>query len=489
MSGHEVPATFHMSTEQFRTQGHRMVDWVADYLAAVEAGEHPVLSRVRPGDVYRSLPASPPQAPESFDAVMADVDRVILPGVTHWQSPDFFAYFPANSSGPSVLGELLSAGLGVQGMLWATSPACTELETLVLDWVVELLDLPTRFRSDSPGGGVIADSASSATLCAVLAARQRAGGPDRASEMVGYASTEAHSSVQKAFAIAGFAPDRLRLVETDGHGAMSPTALAERVAADVAAGLVPFFVCATVGTTSTMAFDPVDAVADVALPVGAWLHVDAAMAGAAGAVPELRWVNDGLDRVDSWCFDPHKWMFTNFDCDCLFVADRAPLVDALSIVPEYLRNAASDSGQVVDYRDWQVPLGRRFRALKLWFVIRHYGTEGLRHHLARHVELAELFASWVEVDDRFEVAAPRRLNLVCLRSVSGDAETRRILDEVNASGRAHLTHTKVDGRLVVRVSIGQTATELANVEALWQLIDDVAERRPVEPRRGGVIDG
>jgi aromatic-L-amino-acid/L-tryptophan decarboxylase len=317
----DVPRSYHMSPDDLRRYGYQMVDWVADYLGRVD--ELPVQARVEPGEVRAMLPPSPPDAPESFDAILADVDRIILPGVTHWQSPDFFAYFPANSSGPSILGELLSAGLGVQGMLWATSPACTELETHVLDWVIELLGLPDRFRSDGPGGGVIADSASSATLCAVLAARQRAGGAAAVPQLVGYASREAHSSVEKAFAIAGSEPEQLRVVDTDDTLAMRPDHLAELMAEDRTAGRTPFFVCATVGTTSTMAFDPVPAIADACAEVGAWLHIDAAMAGAAGVVPDLRWVNDGLDRADSWCFDPHKWLFTNFDCDCLYVADRS----------------------------------------------------------------------------------------------------------------------------------------------------------------------
>ena len=469
-----------MSSAELREHGHRMVDWIADYLDGVS--DHPVRSRSEPGEVRAALPESPPDHPEPFAAVLADLERIIVPGLTHWQSPDFFAYFPANSSGPSILGELASAGLGIQGMLWATSPAATELETLVCDWVVDLLGLPRRFHSDGPGGGVIADSASSAVLTALVAARHRAGGAAVAADLVGYTSTEAHSSVQKAFAVAGFAPDQLRLVDVDPVGAMDADHLTALLAADAAAGRTPFFVCATVGTTSTMAVDPVAGIATACSKYGAWLHVDAAMAGSAGVAPELRWVNDGVDRADSWCFDPHKWLFTNFDCDCLFVADRAPLVEALSIVPEYLRNAASESGEVIDYRDWQIPLGRRFRALKLWFVIRHYGAEGLAHHVRRHVELAETFEGWLAASDRFVLAAPRHLNLVCLRAVDGDDATQVVLDAVNESGQAYLTHTRVGGELVIRVSIGQTTTELDNVERLWGLLHDAAEGRAL-PRR------
>ena len=465
------PPGFHMSPDEFRRRGYEVVDWLARYYEEVE--RYPVLSPVAPGDVRAQLPDSPPEHPEPFDDVMADLERVILPGVTHWQSPNFFAYFPANSSGPSVLGDLLSSGLGVQGMLWATSPACTELETLVLDWVVDLLGLPAGFRSDGgegAGGGVIQDSASSATLCAVLAARHRAAPDGDLGGLVAYTSTQAHSSVEKDVRIAGLPASALRTVEVDDTFAMRPEALAAAVEADRAAGRRPFFVCATVGTTSSTAIDPVPAIADVCERYGLWLHVDAAMAGSAAVVPELRFVNDGLDRVDSYCFDPHKWLFTNFDCDCFYVADRSALIGALSVLPEYLRNAASEAGAVVDYRDWHVPLGRRFRALKLWLVIRHYGAEGLRHHVRRHVELTRELVGWIEADDRFEVAAPVPLNLVCFRHVGGDDANQRILDACNASGALHLTHTRLDDRLTLRLCVGQTHTERRHVEAAWARI-------------------
>ena len=466
--------SFHMTPDEFRRHGVEVVEWIARYLETVE--EHPVLSQVEPGDVRAALPAHPPQQGEPFADVLADVDRVILPGITHWQSPNWFAYFPANTSGPSILGELLSAGLGVQGMLWATSPACTELETHVLDWMLELLGLPDRFRSDGAGGGVIEDSASSATLVALLAARQRAvDGGAELGDLVAYASAHTHSSLEKAARIAGLAPGRVRLVEVDDEHAMRPDALAAALADDLDGGRVPFFCCATAGTTSSLAFDPVARLADVCAAGGVWLHVDGAMAGSAAVCPELRWVNEGLDRVDSYAFNPHKWLFTNFDCTCFWVADRSSLLAALSILPEYLRNQASESGAVIDYRDWQLPLGRRFRALKLWFVIRHYGAEGLAHHVRRHVELATELARWVEADDRFELAAPPRLGLVCLRHVGGDEATQSILDAVNASGRQQLTHTRLDDRYVLRVSVGQTHTEERHVRALWDHLTSLAD--------------
>jgi aromatic-L-amino-acid decarboxylase len=464
--------SFHMTPDEFRRHGTAVVEWIARYLEEVE--RFPVRSTVEPGAVRASLPPSPPEHPEPFEAVLADVDRLIVPGITHWQSPNFFAFFPANSSGPSVLGELLSAGLGVQGMLWATSPACTELETLVLDWLVELLDLPARFRSDGPGGGVIQGSASEASLCALLAARERAGGAPAIGALVAYASEHAHSSIEKGARIAGLRPDQLRLVPVDGAYAMRPDALASMIAEDRAAGRRPFFVAATVGTTSTNAVDPLPRLVPICADAGAWLHVDGAMSGSAAVCPEYRWIHEGLDGADSYCFNPHKWLFTNFDCDCLYVADRTWLLNALSIVPEYLRNAASDSGAVVDYRDWQIPLGRRFRALKLWFVLRHYGAEGLRHHVRRHVELAAGFAARIEEDPRFELAAPVPLNLVCFRHVAGDEVNERLLEDLNATGRVYLTHTKLDGRYTLRFSVGQTTTEQRHVDGAWALLDELA---------------
>jgi aromatic-L-amino-acid decarboxylase len=474
MDSHVTDAAgFHMTPDEFRRRGREMVDWVADYLERVE--DLPVRSRVTPGDIRAGLPAEPPEHGESFDAVMADLDSLIVPGLTHWQSPNFFGYFPANTSGPSILGELLSAGLGVQGMLWSTSPACTELETHVLDWVVDLLGLPERFRSDGPGGGVIQDSASSATLCALLAARQRAAGQDIDPTRVAvYASTQAHSSVEKAVRIAGLGPGALRQVAVDSSFAMDPAALEAAITADAADGITPVMVVATVGTTGSNAMDPVATIAEICRRHGIWLHVDAAMSGTAAVCPELRWVNDGLDGADSYCFNPHKWMFTNFDCDCFYVADRAPLIEALSILPEYLRNAASASGAVVDYRDWQIPLGRRFRALKLWFVIRHYGAEGLRHHVREHVALAQEFAAWVAADPDWELAAPAPLTLVCLRHRGGDAVTEAIMDRVNADGGMFVTHTRLDDRFTLRMSIGQSGTQRRHVERAWQLLRDAA---------------
>jgi aromatic-L-amino-acid decarboxylase len=465
--------SFHMTPEEFRRYGRVVVDWIADYYERVES--LPVLSQVAPGEIRASLPSQPPVHGESFEAILQDVEDLILPGITHWQSPSFFAFFPANVSPPSVLGELLSAGLGVQGMLWATSPACTELETHVLDWLVDMLDLPAGFKSTAAGGGVIQDSASSASLCALLAARERA--TDYASNeqgsdgrLVAYASTQTHSSIEKAVKIAGLGRANLHLVEVDGTFAMRPDALARQIKRDRHAGLVPCFVCATVGTTSSNAIDPLPEIGSICRAEGLWLHVDAAMCGTAALCPEFRAIHDGLELADSYCFNPHKWMFTNFDCDCFYVADRAALIHTLSILPEYLRNQATESGAVFDYRDWQIPLGRRFRSLKLWFVIRHYGIEGLRHHVRRHVALAREFAAWVENDDRFELAAPAPLNLVCFRHRGGEAVNQAILDRLNRSGDLYLTHTRLNDQLTLRVCIGQTHTESRHVARAWERI-------------------
>src|SRR5436190_9353592 len=379
--------SFHMDPEEFRKHGHKVVDWIADYYRRIES--YPVLSPVVPGQIRSSLPTDPPLQGESFPAILADIEKLILPGITHWQSPNFYAYFPSNASGPAILGDLLSSGLGVQGMLWATSPACTELETHVLDWLVHMLDLPQKFLSTSTGGGVIQDTASSASQCALLAARKRATnfasnarGCD--GKLVAYTSSQAHSSLEKGAQIAGIGKNNLRTIEVDENFAMRPEGLARQIVQDRLSGLVPFFVCASVGTTSSNAIDPVPEIGRLCRESKLWLHVDAAMSGTAALCPEFRHIHAGLEFADSYCFNPHKWMFTNFDCDCFFVADRRVLIQTLSVLPEYLRNKATETGAVIDYRDWQIPLGRRFRSLKLWFVIRHYGLEGLQFHIREH---------------------------------------------------------------------------------------------------------
>jgi aromatic-L-amino-acid decarboxylase len=364
--------------------------------------------------------------------------------------------------------------LGVQGMSWVTSPACTEIETLMLDWMLELLGLPDRFRSTSErGGGVIQGSASEAVLVAVLAARWRAtaGAVNEVgdtSRLVAYITSQTHSAAAKGLRIAGIGTERIRVVEHDERFAMRPAALAHAIEADIEGGYIPFFVCSTHGTTSSLAFDPTPEIAEVCRAAGAWLHVDGAMAGIAALAPEHRWVNDGLELVDSYATNPHKWMGVNFDCTLFWVADRSSLLGALSILPEFLRSAAAESGAAIDYRDWQVPLGRRFRALKLWFNLRLDGVAATQARIRRDVSLAQELAGWVEADDRFELVAPHPLNLVCLRIAGdGDAATDALIERINAGGEFHVTRTVLDGRSVMRVSIGARTTERANVEAFW----------------------
>ena len=469
--------SYHMTPQQFRNYGRAVVDWVADYYERIET--LPVLSSVKPGEILHSLPSEPPRTGEPFETVLQDVDKVILPGVTHWQSPNFFAYFPANASGPAILGDLLSSALGVQGMLWATSPACTELETHVLDWLVPMLGLPQTFLSTSAGGGVIQDTASSSSLCAMLAARERAThyasnrhGCDR--RLVAYTSNQAHSSLEKAAMVAGIGVDNLRLIDVDERFAMRSDSLKRQIESDRQCGLVPFFVSATVGTTSSNALDPLADIGAICRAEGLWFHVDAAMSGTAALCPEFRYIQEGVELADSYTFNPHKWMFTNFDCNCFYVANRKSLIDTLSILPEYLRNAATESGAVFDYRDWHIPLGRRFRSLKLWFVIRHYGVEGLQYHVRHHIEMAQQFAEWVMQDHRFELAAPAPLNLVCFRHRGGDESNQKLMERVNRSGDLYLTHTRLNGRLTLRFCVGQTNTMQRHVERAWKRIQEEA---------------
>ena len=468
---------YHMTPEQFRKYGRDIVDWIADYYEHIES--YPVLSRVKPGTIQAALPGAAPEHGEDVAKMLQDLDTIILPGITHWQSPNFFAYFPANASGPSILGDMISSALGVQGMLWTTSPACTELETRVLDWLAAMLALPEKFRSTSSGGGVIQDTASSSSLCAMLAARERASNHTTnrkgcSGRLVAYTSNQAHSSIEKAAMVAGIGTDNLRLIDVDERFAMRPELLSEQVRKDRAAGLQPFFVSATVGTTSSNALDPLPAIGEICREHGLWFHVDAAMSGTAALCPEFRYIQGGLELADSYTFNPHKWMFTNFDCNCFYVADRKALIDTLSILPEYLRNVASDSGAVFDYRDWHIPLGRRFRSLKLWFVIRHYGVEGLQYHIRQHVALAQQFAQWVRQDERFELAAPAPLNLVCFRYRGPDEANQRLMDRLNQSGKLYLTHTKLNNRFTLRFCVGQTNTASRHVEAAWQEIQDQA---------------
>ncbi len=467
-----------MTPEEFRASGHQLIDWIADYIETVD--ERRITPDIEPGDVRTMLPEHPPTATEPWAAVMRDLDDVILPTIVHWQHPNWHAYFPSNTSYPSILAELATAGLGVQGMSWVTSPACTEVETLMLDWMHELLGMPAKFHSTSErGGGVIHGSASEATLVAMLCARWRAtdGAVNTSgdtSQLVAYATAQAHSSIEKGLRIAGIGTDRLRTVDHDGDFAMIPAALDAAIARDVADGLVPFFVCSTRGTTSSMAFDPTPEIAHICSSRNVWLHVDGAMSGIAALAPEFRWVNDGLELADSYCTNPHKWMGVNFDCTLYWTSDRFALLGALSILPEYLRSTAAEGGGAIDYRDWQVPLGRRFRALKLWFTLRLDGVESVQEMIRRHVALTTDLAAMVTADDRFEIVAPHPLNLLCVRLVGANERTDELIDRANAAGRASFTRTVLDGQSVLRFSIGARTTQAVHVADAWRELQQIA---------------
>lgn len=467
-----------MSTEQFRKEGKRIIDWIADYYENVE--NFPVLSQVSPGEIIASLPDNPPQKGESVDAMMRDIDEKIMQGITHWQSPNFYAFFPSNTSFPSILGDMISSGLGVQGMIWATSPAATELETRVLDWLAEMMGMPDKFRSTSTGGGVIQDTASTSALTAVIAARERATNfqsnkTGARQKLVAYISSQTHSSLEKAIKMAGIGTDNLRLIDVNDSFAMRPELLDRQIQKDKADGYIPFFICAALGTTSSNAVDPIRKIGEIARRENCWFHIDGAMSGTAMVCPEYRHYMDGVELADSFVFNPHKWMFTNFDCDVFWVGNRNELINTFSILPEYLKNKSTESGAVFDYRDWHVQLGRRFRSLKLWFVIRHYGVEGLQFHIRKHIEMAQEFAGWVRQSENFElVIDPPPFNLVCFRHKNGDDFNMQLMNRVNETGKIYFSHSKLNNRVVLRMSIGQTHTEPAHVKAAWDLIQQHA---------------
>jgi len=456
-----------MSSEEFRRHGKALIDWIADYWDTV--ADRPILPDVNPGDIRAMLPDHAPEAPEPFEQVMADLDRVVLPGVTHWQSPGWFAYFPANASFPAILGELAAAGLAQQGMLWQTSPATTEIESAVLDWLVDLMGLPTSWKtSEGPGGGVLQMSASDSTHTAIAVARMGAAGRADPSSMVVYTSQQAHSSIEKGARVAGVG--HVRSIECDEVYAMRPEALEAAIVADRADGLEPMLVSASIGTTGTTAVDPVGPIGEIAHRHGLWFHVDAAYAGSAMICAEFRHHLSGIELADSYTFNPHKWLLTNFDCSVFWVADRRTLIESLSILPPYLRNTASETGEVIDYRDWHVPLGRRFRALKLWFVLRSYGAEGLRDHIRRHVALAQQLTARVKESPVLHLVAPTTFGLVSFAHVDGPEATRALGATINASGWAHVTMSALDDEPYIRVSIGSTLTERRHVDRLWELI-------------------
>ncbi len=469
-----------MHPEEFRRHGHALVDWMADYLGGV--AQLPITPAVAPGQIRRAIPSSAPLAGEPFDALMRDFRELIVPGMTHWNHPGWFAYFPCNNSPPSILAEMLTSTMGAQCMSWATSPAATELEQVVMDWLRQMIGLPPEFV------GVIQDTASTATLVALLSARERVtGGAAGADGLAGgpplavYASAEAHSSVDKAVKLAGYGLARLRRIDTDRSLALRPELLECALAQDTEAGIRPACVIASVGTTSSSAIDPVPAIAEICRGYGVWLHVDAAYAGPAAIVPELRWIFDGVGQADSVVLNPHKWLLTNFDCTAYYVRDPAALLGAFQASPEYLRTAYDP--EVVNFRDWGIQLGRRFRALKLWFVLRTYGVEGLQAMIRGHVALARELETWIRGEPDFEVMAPVPLGLVCFRyrpAGLGEAElddlNRRLLERVNAARRVFLTHTRLGGRYAIRLVVGQRATERRHVEEAWGLLRDAVQQ-------------
>ena len=469
-----------MDNDEFRKQAHELVDWMADYFEEVE--KYPVKPDVQPGDIAGQLPDSAPQEGEDFESMFRDFREIIMPGMTHWESPYFMGYFPANKSYPSVLAEMLTATLGAQCMSWLTSPAATELEERVMEWLRELIGLPDPFT------GVIEGTASTSTLCALLMAREQVsdfsinekGFPDSPTYTV-YCSSETHSSIEKDVKIAGFGRQNLRKIAVDEHFAMDPRALEKTIRKDLQEGYRPAAVVATIGTTGSTAVDPLRAIGEICSRYEIFLHVDAAYAGTALLLPEKRWMNEGIEHADSFVFNPHKWMFTNFDCSAFYVQDEALLVRTFEIMPEYLKTPEDE--RVKNYRDWGIPLGRRFRALKLWFVLRSYGIRGLQEKIRHHISLAQDVKKTIEQHRHFELLAPVPLNTLCFRFHPDYISDEQKLDELNEqllnriqqSGELFLTHTKLHGTFTIRLVLGNTNLEKRHAERAWQIIEQTAQ--------------
>jgi aromatic-L-amino-acid decarboxylase len=462
-----------MDPHDFRREAHRLVDWVADYFSSVEL--YPVLSRAQPGDIQAALPAEAPERGESFDQILSDFERVLLPGITHWNHPGFFAYFAITGSGPGVLADLLSSALNVQAMLWRTSPAATELEEVSLAWLRQLLGLPLNFE------GVIYDTASISTVHALAAAREAARPDVRTAGMAGrsdlprlcvYCSEQAHSSVDKAVILLGLGQESLRKIETDDEFRLRPDALAAAIERDVADGSIPIAAVATVGTTSTTSVDPVPEIARICRSHKVWLHVDAAYAGAAAMVPDYEWVLAGADKADSLVVNPHKWLFTPFDLSAFYSPRMDVVRKAFALTPDYLKTV--EAAPVRNLMDTGVQLGRRFRSLKLWMVLRHFGAEGIRQRLSEHMRLAQLFAEWIDASTDFIRVAPVPFSVVCFRADADDAFNERLLETVNAGGEVFLSHTRLQDRFVLRLAIGNLRTTEAHVARAWTLLQDAA---------------
>jgi aromatic-L-amino-acid decarboxylase len=469
-----------MTPDEFRKQAHSLVEWMAMYLENVE--NYPVKSGVKPGEIFNKIPSSPPEEPEPFENFMRDMDEIIMPGITHWQSPDFFAYFPANSSPPSVLAEMITATLGAQCMNWETSPAAAELEEKMMIWLREMTGLPSSFE------GVIQDSASSATLAAIITAREKVSsfavnseGAGAAGRLRVYCSGQAHSSVDKAVKICGIGINNLVKIGVRDDFSLDPALLQKAIDEDREKGFIPCCVVATIGTTGTTAVDPLRAIGEICSKNDIWLHVDAAMAGTALILPEFRWMIDGKEYVDSLLFNPHKWMFTNFDCTAFFIKDAYALIKTFEILPEYLKTRTR--GIVNDYRDWGIPLGRRFRALKLWSVIRSYGTEGLQKKIREHISFAARLKDMILGEPDFEILAPVVINVVCFRyspecrkEEELNSLNEQLNHQINDSGRIYLSHTTVNGKYSLRMVTGQTNVTIGHVERAWEIIKEIARR-------------
>lgn len=470
-----------MTPEEFQRIGHQLIDWIAEYRTRIE--EFPVMSQIQPGAIRAKLPQQPPEAGESLATkLFEDLESMILPGLTHWSHPNFFAYFPANASLASVLGDILSSGLGVQGMSWQTSPAATELEEVVVDWMRQLVGLPDNFV------GVVQDTASTASFVALLCARERmtnhaqvrGGLQAESSPLTIYASDQSHSSIEKAALLAGFGKANLRRIATDNNHAMQADALELAIKTDLERGLRPCAVVAAIGTTATTAIDPLDKIAQIAQTYGLWLHVDAAFAGAAMILPECRYLWSGIEAADSLVWNPHKWLGAVFDCSLYYVRDSEHLIRVMSTNPSYLQTSVDS--QVKNFRDWGIPLGRRFRALKLWLLIRAEGANQLRSRLRRDLENAQWLREQIDAAPNWERLAPVPLQTICVRYVPPGMNLDRIDDftlewvsRINLSGKAYLTPAKLKGLWMVRVSIGAELTERQHVEALWQLMQYEAE--------------
>ena len=469
-----------MDSQSFRQYAHQFVDWMADYMDQVE--EFPVKSLVKPGEIYEQIDSSIPKGGEPMERIFQDFQQQILPGITHWQSPNYYAYFPANVSPPSILAEMLTATMGAQCMKWETSPAAAELEERVMEWLRDAMGIPASWE------GVIQDTASTATLAAILSARERDSqfgvntrGYEGFTNYRVYCSTQTHSSIEKGVKIAGIGKENLVKIPVDSEMAIRPDALAKAIEEDIAAGKQPLCIVVATGTTGTTAIDPLDAIGDIAVQHNIWLHVDAAYAGSALLLPEYQWMIKGIEKADSFVFNPHKWLMTNFDCTAYFVKDRDALVNTFAILPEYLKTKTD--GQVNNYCDWGIPLGRRFRALKLWFVLRYYGLAGLQERLRKHMALAEWLEQQVEASPDFKNLVPRTLNLVCFHYTPlgiSDPQlinqmNEKLLHQLNASGKIFLTHTKINGTYTLRMVIGATTVEKRHVEGAWALIQQEAQ--------------